>query len=212
MYLARVKGEMQEVYRGAGDMTFAGLKQQLTLENAVRECERLHPPLIILMRKALKPMAYRDHIVPAGTLAQGVARIYERFHGKRLRRRCREALVGRIRWELRSSGHTSISPVSGFLNILALWLLCNTQDADGTWPKQDMAGVFFRTALLDYALYRQYFPLHALALYEARRRTRTRRAGSGLSEARHDLGQAQREQEGPGCQGELQSSAVGSQA
>ena len=143
---------------------------------------------------------------------QGVARIYERFHGKRLRRRCREALVGRIRWELRSSGHTSISPVSGFLNILALWLLCNTQDADGTWPKQDMAGVFFRTALLDYALYRQYFPLHALALYEARRRKRTRRAGSGLSEARHDLGHAQREQEGPGCQGELQSSAVGSQA
>ena len=68
-YLARVKGEMQGVYRGAGDMTFAGLKRQLTLENAVRECERLHPPLIILMRKALKPMAYRDHIVPAGTLA-----------------------------------------------------------------------------------------------------------------------------------------------
>ena len=51
--------------------------------------------------------------------------------------------------------------------------LCESQDADGTWPRQDMAGVFFRTALLDYALYRQYFPLHALALYEARRRTRT---------------------------------------
>ena len=66
--------------------------------------------------------------------------------------------------------------------------LCHTQDADGTWPKQDMAGVFFRTALLDYALYRQYFPLHALALYEARRRTRTSRMGSGLSEAPHDLG------------------------
>ena len=36
--------------------------------------------------------------------------------------------------------------------------LLDTQDADGTWPKQDMAGVFFRTALLDYVLYRQYFP------------------------------------------------------
>ena len=33
-----------------------------------------------------------------------------------------------------------------------------------------MAGVFFRTALLDYVLYRQYFPLHALGLYEQRRR------------------------------------------
>ena len=43
------------------------------------------------------------------------------------------------------------------------------QRADGTWPRQDMAGIFFRTALLDYALYRQYFPLHALGLYEQRR-------------------------------------------
>ena len=50
--------------------------------------------------------------------------------------------------------------------------LVDTQDADGSWPKQDMAGVFFRTALLDYVLYRQYFPLHALGLYERRRRDR----------------------------------------
>ena len=47
--------------------------------------------------------------------------------------------------------------------------LIDTQEADGQWPKQDSAGVFFRTALLDYVLYRQYFPLHALALYEQRR-------------------------------------------
>ncbi len=50
--------------------------------------------------------------------------------------------------------------------------LLSTQDADGTWPRQDMAGVFFHTALLDYVLYRQYFPLHALGLYEQRRRAR----------------------------------------
>ena len=50
--------------------------------------------------------------------------------------------------------------------------LLAVQEADGTWPKQDMAGVFFRTALLDYVLYRQYFPLHALSLYEQRRRKR----------------------------------------
>ena len=51
--------------------------------------------------------------------------------------------------------------------------LLDAQDAEGGWPKQDMAGVFFRTALLDYVLYRQYFPLHALGLYERRRRSRT---------------------------------------
>ena len=47
--------------------------------------------------------------------------------------------------------------------------LVGAQMADGTWPRQDMVGIFFRTALLDYALYRQYFPLHALGLYEQRR-------------------------------------------
>ena len=51
--------------------------------------------------------------------------------------------------------------------------LIERQCPDGTWPKQDMAGVFFRTALLDYALYRQYFPLHALGLYEERRKSRS---------------------------------------
>ena len=50
--------------------------------------------------------------------------------------------------------------------------LVGSQGADGSWPRQDMAGVFFRTALLDYALYRQYFPLHALGLYERRRHVR----------------------------------------
>ena len=32
--------------------------------------------------------------------------------------------------------------------------------------------MFFRTALLDYTLYRQYFPLWALSLYEKRRSER----------------------------------------
>ena len=50
--------------------------------------------------------------------------------------------------------------------------LLDTQNPDGTWPKQDMVGVFFRTALLDYVLYRQYFPLYALGLYQRRRMRR----------------------------------------
>ncbi len=55
--------------------------------------------------------------------------IYEKIHSKRLRAHCRKELVERIRWELQSSSHTSISPVSGFLNILSLWL-CDPDDAD----------------------------------------------------------------------------------
>lgn len=50
--------------------------------------------------------------------------------------------------------------------------LADSQLEDGSWERQDMVGVFFRTALLDYALYRQYFPLQALSLYEQRRQVR----------------------------------------
>ncbi len=66
--------------------------------------------------------------------------------------------------EAGDSNWTAIARGAGFL--------LDAQDTDGTWPKQDMAGVFFRTALLDYVLYRQYFPLHALGLYEQRRQAR----------------------------------------
>ncbi len=52
--------------------------------------------------------------------------------------------------------------------------LVDSQRSDGSWPQQDMTGVFFRTALLDYELYRRYFPLHALGMYEQRCGKRTR--------------------------------------
>ncbi len=72
----------------------------------------------------------------------------------------------------------------------ALLTLCEAQDPDwsaieraarfiaraqlgsGEWPRQEPSGLFFRTALLDYALYRSYFPVWALAAYEARRAAR----------------------------------------
>jgi lanosterol synthase len=62
--------------------------------------------------------------------------------------------------------------------------LIGAQQGDGSWPKQDMAGVFFRTALLDYVLYRQYFPLHALGLYERRRRNRLDLTAAGRKRRR----------------------------
>jgi lanosterol synthase len=55
----------------------------------------------------------------------------------------------------------------------AHWLAAN-QGSDGGWPKQDPEGIFFHTALLDYSLYRRYFPVLALGLYETRRRERAR--------------------------------------
>jgi lanosterol synthase len=39
------------------------------------------------------------------------------------------------------------------------------QGADGQWPRQSQSGVFFATALLDYRLYKDYFPAWALARF-----------------------------------------------
>lgn len=47
--------------------------------------------------------------------------------------------------------------------------LARTQLGDGSWPEQDHAGVFFRTSLIQFPLYRTYFPLWALAAYETTR-------------------------------------------
>ena len=65
----------------------------------------------------------------------GFTRIFERFHGKRLRARCMEALIRHIKWELQTTNHSSISPVSGLLNILALWL----HDPDDTDCRQALS-------------------------------------------------------------------------
>ncbi len=68
-YIETIRQEMRSVYANEGVMNLAGLKQQIALEFAIRENERLHPPLILLVRKVLKPLEFRNHRVPAGTLA-----------------------------------------------------------------------------------------------------------------------------------------------
>ena len=39
------------------------------------------------------------------------------------------------------------------------------QHEDGSWPSQSVNGVFFGSAMLDYRLYKTYFPVWALARY-----------------------------------------------
>lgn len=52
--------------------------------------------------------------------------------------------------------------------------LAGAQSSDGTFPVQDPEGLFFHSALLDYVLYRRYFPVWALGLFETRRKERSR--------------------------------------
>ncbi len=67
-FLDRIRAETKAVCQGGEMLSYEGLKQQQLLENTVRECERLHPPLIILFRKALRALDYGGYTVPAGTL------------------------------------------------------------------------------------------------------------------------------------------------
>lgn len=60
----------------------------------------------------------------------------------------------------------------------AAHFLAARQNEDGSFPKEDPAGVFFHTALLHYELYRSYFPVWALGLYETRRLERQLMLGS----------------------------------
>jgi lanosterol synthase len=39
------------------------------------------------------------------------------------------------------------------------------QQKDGAWPRQSQSGIFFSTAMLDYRLYKDYFPAWALGRY-----------------------------------------------
>ena len=49
------------------------------------------------------------------------------------------------------------------------WLEAN-QEANGGWKQDAVTGVFFGTAMLDYRMYKAYFPTWALAQYERRLR------------------------------------------
>ena len=65
---APILAEQASVLASAG-MTLATLKQLVRLERCIKEAERLHPPLVMLMRKVLKDFDFRGHVVPAGDLA-----------------------------------------------------------------------------------------------------------------------------------------------
>src|SRR5439155_20953813 len=66
-YLSDVIAE-QQAAPGINGFDAAALKQLVLLDRCIKEAERLHPPLVMLMRKALDDFQFDGHIIPAGDL------------------------------------------------------------------------------------------------------------------------------------------------
>jgi len=66
--LALVREEAETVL-GDDAATLARLKRLTVLERCLKEAERLHPPLVMLMRTVLRDLEVGDKIVPRGSLA-----------------------------------------------------------------------------------------------------------------------------------------------
>lgn len=67
--IAPIREEITAIYTQNQGVSTATMRRQKTLERAVREAERLHPPLIILVRKVLEDFSYKDFRIPAGIMA-----------------------------------------------------------------------------------------------------------------------------------------------
>jgi sterol 14-demethylase len=66
---------------GSQGLSLAALKQLTLLERCIKEAERLHPPLVMLMRTVLEDFAFEGSVVPAGGLAMVSPAVSHRIPG-----------------------------------------------------------------------------------------------------------------------------------
>jgi len=67
-HLPAILQEQREVLNGGLNVTLDALRKLGALERAIKEAERLRPPLVMLMRKIVRDFTYRGYHVPAGGL------------------------------------------------------------------------------------------------------------------------------------------------
>jgi sterol 14alpha-demethylase len=65
---ARVVAELDSLYDDGREVSYQALREIPALEGAIKEALRLHPPLILLMRKVVFDFHYEEWTVPAGQL------------------------------------------------------------------------------------------------------------------------------------------------
>ena len=65
-WMKRVTEELDALYADGRDVSYQALREIPQLENCFKETLRLHPPLILLMRKVAQPFQYKGWTVPVG--------------------------------------------------------------------------------------------------------------------------------------------------
>jgi len=66
--MKEVVEELDAIYADGREVSYQALREIPKLEHSILESLRLHPPLIILMRKVMYPFHYKGFTVPAGKL------------------------------------------------------------------------------------------------------------------------------------------------
>lgn len=67
-HMAAVVAEVDALFEAGGDVTYQALREIPLLEGAIKEALRLHPPLILLLRKVMTPFEVGGVEVPEGWL------------------------------------------------------------------------------------------------------------------------------------------------
>ncbi len=65
-WMEKIVSELDQIYADGQDVSYQALREIPLLECALKETLRLHPPLVILMRKVVTNFHYKRWIVPAG--------------------------------------------------------------------------------------------------------------------------------------------------
>ncbi len=131
-YLAEVLQEQNAVLGPSRPLTFDALNEMTLLGWAVKESERLHPPLILLMRKVQRDLQFKHYCVPAGWLvmvspavSQRIAEVfpdpdcydpYRYAPGREEDRRTRFALI-----TFGGGRHACIGMTFAYLQIKTIW-------------------------------------------------------------------------------------------
>ncbi|MBD2857853.1 cytochrome P450 [Spongiibacter sp. KMU-158] len=77
--LRNVRGELDELLGSRGEVSFQSMREVPQLENVLKEVLRLHPPLIILMRKVAQSMRFKDYQIEEGDMLWAVPPVTHRM-------------------------------------------------------------------------------------------------------------------------------------